>query len=138
MDRKEFLTTLGKGAAIAGLVYCVGCSANGNDVPTAPTNVDMTLDLTLSANAALTTVGGSLVSDGIIIGRVNPTSFVAVSKACTHQGTTIEFQLNNNRFFCPLHGSTYALDGTVTNGPAPRSLVKYNTSFSGNSLRIFS
>jgi cytochrome b6-f complex iron-sulfur subunit len=139
MDRKEFLTTLGKGAAFAGLVYCVGCSANGPDVPTAPTNVDMTLDLTLSTYAALTTVGGSFVtSNGIIVGRVNPSSFVAVAAACTHQGTTIQFQLNNNRFYCPNHGSTYALDGTVTQGPAPRSLVKYNTSFSGNSLRIFS
>lgn len=138
MDRKEFLTTLGKGAAIAGLVYCVGCSANSNDIPTAPTNVDMTIDLSQSANSALNTVGGSLVTKGIIIGRVNANSFVAVSSACTHQGTTIEFQLNNNRFYCNNHGSTYALDGTVTLGPATRSLTKYNTSFSGNSLRVFS
>ena len=138
MDRKEFLVTLGKGAAVAGLVYCVGCASNNTDVPTAPRNVDMTLDLTQSANSALTNVGGSLVNNGIIIGRTGSTSFVAVSAACTHQGTTIQFQLNNNRFYCNNHGSTYALDGTVTNGPATRALVKYNTTFNGNSLRIYS
>jgi len=138
MDRKEFLLTLGKGAAIAGIAYCVGCAANGSDVPTAPNNVDMTLDLSQSANNALNTVGGSIVSNGIIIGRTGTSSFVAVSAACTHQGTTIQFQLNNNRFYCNNHGSTFALDGSVTNGPAARSLTKYNTSLNGNNLRIFS
>lgn len=137
MDRKEFLFSLGKGAAVAGMIYCVGCSSN-NDVPTAPTNVDFTLDLSQSANQALNNVGGSLVTNGIIIGRTGTSSFVAVSSACTHQGTTIQFQLNNNRFYCNNHGSTYALDGTVTNGPATQNLSKYNTSFNGNSLRIFS
>jgi cytochrome b6-f complex iron-sulfur subunit len=138
MDRKEFIVTLGKGAAFAGLAFCVGCAANNTDVPTAPTGVDMTLDLTQSANQALNSIGGSIVNNGIIIGRTGNASFVAVSSACTHQGTTIEFQLNNNRFFCNNHGSTYALDGTVTLGPATRNLTKYNTSFSGNSLRVFS
>lgn len=138
MDRKDFLLTLGKGAAVAGMIYCVGCAANNSDVPTAPSNVDKTFDLTQSNYSALNTIGGSIVDNGIIIGRVNATTFVAVSSACTHQGTTIQFQLNNNRFYCNNHGSTFALDGSVTNGPASRSLVKYNTTFSGNSLRIFS
>lgn len=138
MDRKEFLVTLGKGAAIAGVVYCIGCSANGSDNPAAPQNVDLTLDLSQPANSALTSVGGSIVTNGIIIGRTGTSSFVAVSSACTHEGTTIQFQLNNNRFYCNNHGSTYALDGTVTLGPATRALVKYNTTFIGNSLRIFS
>lgn len=138
MDRKEFLVTLGKGAAIAGIAYCVGCAANGNDVPTAPSNVDMTLDLTQSSNSALTFIGGSIVNNGIIIGRTGTSTFVAVSSACTHQGTTVQFQLNNNRFYCNNHGSTFALDGTVTQGPAGRSLTKYNTSLNGNNLRVYS
>jgi cytochrome b6-f complex iron-sulfur subunit len=138
MDRKDFLMTLGKGVAVAGVAFCVGCSANNTDVPTAPSGVDMTLDLTQPGNQALNNVGGSMVTKGIIIGRTGNASFVAVSSACTHQGTTIEFQLNNNRFYCNNHGSTYALDGSVTNGPASRSLTKYNTTFSGNSLRVFS
>ncbi len=138
MDRKNFLLTLGKGAVVAGLVYCAGCASNNSDVPTAPTNVDMTLDLSLSQYSALNNVGGSIITNGIIVGRTSTTSFVAVSVACTHQGTNVQFQLNNNRFYCPNHGSTYSLNGNVTNGPAARSLTKYNTSFSGNILRIYS
>jgi len=138
MDRKDFLVTVGKGAAFAGLVYCIGCSPKNTDVPTAPSGVDMTLDLTLHANQPLNTIGGSVVTSGIIIGRVSQTSFVAVSSACTHQGTTVEFELPQNQFFCPNHGSTFALNGSVTNGPAAKQLTKYNTSLEGTNLRIYS
>ena len=133
MDRKDFL----RSAAFAGLAICVGCAANNSDVPTAPSNVDFTLDLTQSANQALTNVGGSIVTNGIIVGRVSQTSFVAVSSACTHEGTTVQFQSTNNRFYCNSHGSTFSLDGGVTGGPASRALTKYNTTLNGNSLRIY-
>lgn len=138
MDRKQFLVTLGKGAAVATVAYCVGCAANNAEVPTAPTTVDMTLDLTLSANQALNTVGGSIVTNGIIIGRTSATTFTAVAAACTHQGTTVQFQLHNNRFYCPNHGSTFTLNGAVTNGPAAKALNQYNTTLNGNSLRVYS
>jgi len=138
MDRKDFLITIGKGAALAGFAYCIGCSPKGTDNPLAPTNVDMTLDLTLHANQPLNSIGGSIVNGEIVIGRVSSTSFVAVSAACTHQGTTVEFQQPQNQFFCPNHGSTFALDGSVTQGPAQKSLTKYNTSLNGTNLRIYS
>lgn len=133
MDRKDFL----KSAAFAGLAICVGCAANNTDVPTAPTNVDFTIDLTQSSYSSLNSVGGSAVVNGIIIGRVSQTNFVAVSSACTHQGTTLKFQLANNRFYCDNHGSTFSLAGAVTNGPATKALTAYNTSLSGNSLRVY-
>lgn len=138
MDRKEFLATLGKGAAVAAALYCVGCSAN-SAAPTEPAaNVDFTLDLGQSAYQVLQSTGGSVYKDSIIIARVSQTEFVAVSQICTHQGSTIQYDSANKRFHCPSHGSNFSLDGSVINGPAGRALVKYNTSLSGNSLRIFS
>jgi len=140
MDRKEFLVTVGKTAALAGLVYCVGCKKY-SDSPTSappPGKVDFTLDLTTHSNQSLNSIGGSVVTNGIIIGRVSQSEFVAVASACTHQGTTVQFQLPENQFYCPNHGSTYSLNGTVTGGPAPASLVKYNTSLTGTNLRVFS
>jgi len=138
MDRKDFLKTAGKGIAFAGLVYCTGCKYK-TDSPTAPPqNVDITLDLTLHQNQPLNQIGGSVVTGGIIVGRTGSDTFVAVASACTHQGTTIELQLDQKQFYCPNHGSTYALDGTVTRGPAPNSLVRYNTSLNGTNLRVYS
>jgi len=139
MDRKEFIISLGKGtAAVCMACYLSSCYNNEDSVPTAPSNVDFTLDLSISANQALNNVGGALYKDGIIIARINQTSFVAVSQACTHQGTTIQFEASNNRFHCPNHGSNYRTDGTVINGPASRALVKYNTEINGTTLRVYS
>lgn len=138
MDRKDFLITVGKGAALAGLVYCIGCNPNTDNPISAPSNVDMTLDLTLHANQPLNSVGGSVVNGGIIIARLSQNSFTAVSAGCTHQGTTIVYQPQQNQFFCPNHGSTFTTDGAVTQGPASKSLTKYNTSLTGTNLRIYS
>ena len=59
MDRKEFLASIGKGAVTVCMAcYLASCGNNPTDVPTAPTNVDFTLDLTQSANQNLNNVGG--------------------------------------------------------------------------------
>lgn len=44
----------------------------------------------------------------------------AVSTICTHLGCVVKTA--GGGFECPCHGSTFALDGTVTKGPAPHAL----------------
>lgn len=58
MNRKEFFCAIDVSAAVLIVMNCLGCSkgsnlANGPSTP-APTGVDFTLDLTTSANSALT------------------------------------------------------------------------------------
>jgi menaquinol-cytochrome c reductase iron-sulfur subunit len=48
--------------------------------------------------------------------------FVIFSPICPHLGCFYEWQGNNNRFFCPCHGSTYDPMGRHTGGPAARGL----------------
>jgi cytochrome b6-f complex iron-sulfur subunit len=45
----------------------------------------------------------------------------AVSTVCTHLGCIVKKDARG--FACPCHGSTFALDGTVTKGPAPKALA---------------
>ena len=138
MTRKEFISQVGNGVAFLIVPACItsltGCSEKST-VPAAPTNVDFTLDV---STGALSSNGGFLVKDGIIIARTNTGGFLAVSAACTHEGTTIQFQGSTNNFRCPNHGSTFNTAGQVTVGPAARSLAVYNTSVTGTSLRVFS
>ncbi len=47
----------------------------------------------------------------------------ALTAVCTHQGCTIS--AFSSGFACPCHGARFALDGTVTRGPARSSLVHY-------------
>ena len=140
MERQEFLRLLGA----AGLAVCAGCTlescANNNAVPSAPTNVDFTLDLTASQNAALLVTGGYLYHGGLIVVCLNASTKVydAVSQACTHEGTTVVYQAGSNQFYCASHGSRFNTAGGVVSGPAPSALQKYNTTLTGTSLRVFS
>jgi cytochrome b6-f complex iron-sulfur subunit len=44
----------------------------------------------------------------------------AISTTCTHLGCIVK--PTTEGFECPCHGSLFAADGSVTRGPAPRSL----------------
>ena len=137
MKRKEFLSTLGLTAVGVLCAQCLdGCKSP--DEITGPTGIDFTLDLTSPTYAPLAAVGGSAYKDGVIIVHVNNGSYVAVSAACTHAGTTLVFDAAGNRFHCNNHGSNFALDGSVINGPASRPLSRYTTTLTGSSLRVAS
>ncbi|MFI5253809.1 MAG: ubiquinol-cytochrome c reductase iron-sulfur subunit [Bacteroidota bacterium] len=138
MKRKEFLSVLGLGAAAIACGSCLdGCKPLDN-IPSAPTNVDFTLNLADPANNALKNNGGYQYNNGIIIARTGSGTYVAVSSACTHAGASVIFDVANNRFYCPSHGSAFRTDGSVLNGPAGSPLARYNTSLTGNSLRVYS
>jgi cytochrome b6-f complex iron-sulfur subunit len=44
----------------------------------------------------------------------------AISSVCTHLGCLVKSTADG--FECPCHGSHFAMDGTVTRGPAPQPL----------------
>ena len=137
MDRKEFLSVFGLGAAAVACSYCLG-GCKSPDPISAPTNVDFTLDLTNPTYAALRSVGGYVYNGGVIVARVSNGSYVALSQACTHAGTTVQYVASTNQFYCPSHGSNFGTDGAVINGPAGSPLARYNTTLTGNQLRVFS
>jgi len=89
---------------------------NGNDI---------VVNLKDTKNSALANVGGCVyLDDDNILIRTSLTQFAAVNLICTHKGCTVE--VNGNKFVCPCHGSEYALDGKVTEGPAKKDLKTYN------------
>jgi glycine/D-amino acid oxidase-like deaminating enzyme/nitrite reductase/ring-hydroxylating ferredoxin subunit len=48
----------------------------------------------------------------------------ALSAVCTHLGCQVRFNNAETTWDCPCHGSRFATDGTVLNGPATRSLER--------------
>jgi cytochrome b6-f complex iron-sulfur subunit len=161
LNRGQFLKQLGLNSAALMSFYCLGtgltsCSKNDseptpiigntvggtNGVPSGVTGstsgiIDFTIDLTNANFSKLKTQGEFAYVDGIIIANAKGV-FVALSKACTHQSTTINFRSGTNDFFCPTHGSQFKIDGTVQAGPAAQSLTVFKTELlnNNNSLKI--
>lgn len=145
MERRQFLGNLTAPVLVA-CAACMGACGKGGDSSTTtpppgggtppPANANITVDL---ANSLLT-VGSSVVKDGVIIVRLAtdnvPASFTAVQVACTHEGTSINFNSSSNQFVCPNHGSTFNTSGGVTLGPAAKALKQYNVAITGTTLTV--
>ena len=88
------------------------------------------LKIDLTKNKALAKVGGAIqidLSDGSSIAVVRTAAgtkgLAALSLACTHAGATVMQQ--GNGWLCPAHGSQFALNGKLIQGPARTALQKY-------------
>lgn len=123
-----------------------GCRNADNQVPYVL--VDITLLLDLPSFTALTTPGGSEEitggSMGIVVYRINLQDFAAFDRHCTHNVNDFcRIQTDEETgvtAVCECCASVFSIiDGTPIEGPAARSLLRYNTTFNGNTnqLRIF-
>jgi cytochrome b6-f complex iron-sulfur subunit len=141
MERKEFLSLLGTGAAAFFAVGCLGgCGSKETDPQPGTgtaTKKDFTLDLNAAAYSSLKTKGNALLSNGVIVAFTNAGEYLAVASACTHEGGTVGFNAGDSNFVCPNHGSVFNANGTVVTGPATRSLKQYTTTLTGSTLRVF-
>jgi menaquinol-cytochrome c reductase iron-sulfur subunit len=69
----------------------------------------------------------------VITGERQVTAF---SPLCTHLGCAYHWESKSEIFVCPCHGSTFAADGHVLSGPAPRPLDRYATKLQGDRLWV--
>jgi cytochrome b6-f complex iron-sulfur subunit len=126
-----------QGFAMTTATVLVGCPADTTPAPDAPGTItamcgtNLCLDLKDAANAALTTVDGTLTvqtsSDEILVIRTSTTAVQAVSEICTHAGCSVRYDQVGKVLNCPCHGSRYSLTGVVLRGPATRPLKSYTT-----------
>lgn len=55
----------------------------------------------------------------------------AYSPSCTHLGCAYRWDPEPRHFLCPCHGSRFAMDGRVLEGPATRPLDQYEIKLAG-------
>lgn len=144
-SRRKFLerSLYGIGSIALGsytLIFTEGCSDNG---PTGPSeDVEITIDLTLAENRALTSVGGALAlsgndldEKGILLYRASKTTVRALSRRCTHQSCVVG-AFRNGVSACPCHGSRFDTSGAVVNGPATTPLKEYTATLNGDIVTV--
>lgn len=150
MERKEFIKSLGAGAAFALTFPCLnGCSS---DSPTyeqfpEPTGIDFTIDLTTSEAIPLADNGGFILAKSdsnarltdIVVARNLEGNFVAASQICSHEQTDgVRFISDNGGIFrCTTHGARFEQTGTPLNSVTSNPLKIFQTELNGDILRIF-
>lgn len=138
MERIDFI----KKFAVSGSILLTApvlfnsCSDDSEDLEPTNPGGEISIDLTASAYADLAVVGGYAYKGDIIIIRSNDTTYLALSKVCTHQSCTITYSHANGNLPCGCHGSVFSTAGAVQEGPAISNLKKFTVQKTGNTLKI--
>lgn len=146
MERKDFLRTLGVGAAFALVFPCTqGCSKDAmddvdpEDMKPIPTGVDFTVDLESSEAAPLKENGGYILKNDVVVVKNLEGNYVAASQVCSHQQTPeVRFVATNGGIFaCSTHGSRFDQNGKPLNSITNNPLKIFKTELAENLLRIY-
>ncbi|MDO6853712.1 Rieske (2Fe-2S) protein [Cellulophaga lytica] len=147
MERKQFLRTLGAGAAFALTFPCLGgCSSDSDneegDKKEVPTGVDFTVDLESDEASNLQTNGGFILKNDVVVVKNLEGEFVAASQICSHESyPEVRFRnIDGGIFYCDVHGSRFSQTGTPLNqvdSKAAKPLKVYQTTLTGTMLRVF-
>ncbi len=141
MKRREFVNWVGLGLLASSLPVAIAACRSSDTASTADgeaaTPADADSDLRSDGFAAIGTVAeldesGSISKQNVqgeqvavIRNPADQASVLAVSSLCTHQGCTIEWNSGTSGFVCPCHGSVFAPDGSVVEGPASTPLATF-------------
>lgn len=72
----------------------------------------------------------------VIKDPTNPQKLLAVNPKCTHQGCDVKWSAGEKKYECPCHGSYFAADGKVLQGPATKALDTYPAKIVGNQVLV--
>jgi len=136
--RREFLSQATLAAVGAVLAACSGGGGSdvlapsaggaGNPAPQ-PGTSGGSLTVTLASFPELGAVGGiaavgTVGAKPVAVVRDGTSSYVALSRICTHAGCDVG--IVSGGFQCPCHGSRFNSSGAVTQGPAEAALQRFN------------
>lgn len=140
-SRREFLSWCAKGAAVFAassvlLPILESCQPTSIPVATDTGGVSIGPDGRAAVNVAdlsldnpVKLAAGLIGTDDfpILITLSSDGSYHALSSRCPHASCQVESRILKREIPCLCHGSKFALDGSVTHGPAHSSLKTYDT-----------
>ena len=135
--RRDFLKTVCGAAALALGPVLLADEAMAADGIRRKANGQVVV--TLAKVPGLARVGGTVALGSVrgvpvAVVRTGRRSYRAIDLRCTHQGVSVG--KSGSAWLCPAHGSRFAGDGTVTGGPAQRSLATVESSLADGRLTV--
>lgn len=138
ISRNVFLRKMGFGSAAMLALLCTGelTSCTNEAVSATAGSVDFTIDLSATANNALTKNGGYLIKNNIVIAKTSQGTFAAVTVVCSHEQKK-EVIYRTDRFYCTAHGAEFDNMGKGLNSDGKKNLAIYKTELTGTILRVY-
>ncbi|MBU2905159.1 Rieske (2Fe-2S) protein [Arenibacter algicola] len=147
MERKEFLKSIGAGAAMAVTFSCLGSclreeldpttaedSSSGANSPSS-SSVPFTVDLSASEAGKLQNNGGYIIKNNVVIAKNLEGKYVAATVICSHEFKK-KVVFKNNEFYCGEHDARFDQNGKGLNSKGSKGLKIYTTSISGSILTV--
>lgn len=137
MERRTFLKTTCTLCGIAGLGMFMSSLSSCSPLPiykTAIADNKISIPLSLFATNELQIIRVKNVEYDIAVRKINDQKYIALLMQCTHADN--QLVSTGKGFLCNSHGSNFDQEGTVTKGPAERSLRKFTTEINGDQLFI--
>ncbi len=135
MKRRDFLKDTAAlvclGVATQVLTDCTK-ESSVNPKPSA----NFSIDLEDPKYTDLKTVGGIVLVNNIYIVCTGQSTYIALSRICTHAGCNVNYNSSAKTFVCPCHGGVYNINGKVVSGPPPAPLAQYQTVLNGTTLSV--
>jgi cytochrome b6-f complex iron-sulfur subunit len=150
MNRREFIGWVGVGGVASSLpIALVACSPKPSEPETAAESSQTAVE-TLRADGfqSVGTVAnldknGQIFNEQFSAGSLlvirnptDPTQAIAVNPTCPHAGCAVAWQQDQTAFVCPCHGSKFASNGSVQQGPAEKPLSTYTAKLENNSVLV--
>jgi len=139
MKRRDFIKkscvgcglVLGSSALLSLLEGCVSVKVFNTSIQNHLIRIPLS---SLSAEEKLKIIRTENLEYDILLVRESDQSFRALLMKCTHNENAVFTDAKG--LVCSLHGSTFDLNGEVTNGPALKNLQRYTVSRDGQDLLI--
>ncbi|TAE57356.1 MAG: ubiquinol-cytochrome c reductase iron-sulfur subunit [Nostocales cyanobacterium] len=148
MKRREFFNWVGLGLLASSLPVAIAACTSDSST-TASSTDDNTANKPPAKNwqkvgtvVELDKKGQILLEDSpvgavLVIGTSKAVKdLVAVNPTCTHQGCTVGWKKDQNRFVCPCHDAIFSTDGKVKGGPAQKPLRTYQTKIENGAVFV--
>lgn len=136
LSRRTFVGVVGGAAALGGAGMLAGCSTA---TPTTRSNSDAAAGVAGTELGAATDVpvGSAAIfgEQGVVVTQPTAGEFAAFSAVCPHQGCNVA-SVQGGNIICPCHNSVFALDGTVTAGPAQTGLAPRAVTVEGGRITL--
>ena len=145
MSSRRNLLKIGVVSAVSFVITACTKAVSNSSAPTSEPVVEDTQTSSQDGEVVIAQVSALVAGEGFnfkandgtdaILFKTKDEKVYALSRICTHEGCSVDFDLAQNKLICPCHGATYeAPDGNVISGPTQRNLKKINVKVDGDNV----